>query len=89
MHPDTNYLNNFGLTTKQDDWQSEGKLQHDQWGFYKAIRTYGIKANFFVTKSLLIGTELNNSWIINPRYFKLKSTSYRNTHLAFTAKYNL
>ncbi|WP_303918202.1 hypothetical protein [Treponema berlinense] len=87
--PDTNYINNIAVESSSDEWNGRNPAQHEQWACYKAIRTYGIKANFFVTKSLLIGTELNNSWIINPRYFKLKSTSYRNTYLAFTAKYNL
>lgn len=86
--PDTNYLNNFGLTTKQDDWQSEGKLQHDQWGFYKAIRTYGINISLFVTKSLFIETELSNSWIIKNTY-KETDSSFRNNYCAIKVKYNL
>lgn len=85
--PDTNYLNNFGVNTKDRDWLSEGKKQHDQWGHYKAIRTYGINAQYFVTPSLLIGAELNTSWIINSEY-KQDDTNKRNNYFSLRMKYN-
>lgn len=85
--PDTNYLNNFGVNTKDKDWSDEGKKQHDQWGHYKAIRTYGINAQYFVTPSLLIGAELNTSWIINSEY-KQDDTSKRNNYFSLRMKYN-
>ena len=86
--PDTNYLNNFGVNTKDKDWLDEEKKQHDQWGFYKAIRTYGINAQYFVTQSFLIGIEFNTSWIINPKYKKEKGSGYRNSYGALIIKYN-
>ena len=86
--PDTNYLNNFGVNTKDKDWLFEEKKQHDQWGFYKAIRTYGINAQYFVTQSFLIGIEFNTSWIINPEYKKEKGSGYRNSYGALRIKYN-
>lgn len=86
--PDTNYLNNFGVNTKDKDWLDEEKKQHDQWGFYKAIRTYGINAQYFVTQSFLIGIEFNTSWIINPEYKKEKGSGYRNSYGALRIKYN-
>lgn len=86
--PDTNYLNNFGVNTKDKDWLDEGKKQHDQWGCYKAIRTYGINAQYFVTQSFLIGAEFNTSWIINPEYKKEKGSDYRNSYGALRIKYN-
>lgn len=86
--PDTNYLNNFGVNTKYEDWQKEGKKQHDQWAQYKAMRTYGINAQYFVTQSFLIGAEFNTSWIINPEYKKEKGSSYRNSYGALRIKYN-
>lgn len=86
--PDTNYLNNFGVNTKYEDWQKEGKKQHDQWAQYKAMRTYGINAQYFVTQSFLIGIEFNTSWIINPEYKKEKGSGYRNSYGALRIKYN-
>lgn len=86
--PDTNYLNNFGVNTKDKDWLDEEKKQHDQWGFYKAIRTYGINAQYFVTQSFLVGIEFNTSWIINPEYKKEKGSGYRNSYGALRIKYN-
>ena len=86
--PDTNYLNNFGVNTKDKDWSDEGKKQHDQWGCYKAIRTYGINVQYFVTQSFLIDAEFNTSWIINPEYKKEKGSGYRNSYGALGIKYN-
>ena len=86
--PDTNYLNNFGVNTKYEDWKKEGKKQHDQWAQYKAMRTYGINAQYFVTQSFLIGIEFNTSWIINPEYKKEKGSGYRNSYGALRIKYN-
>lgn len=87
--PDTNYINNIAIGADSDEWADNNPPQHKQWACYKAIRTYGLNVNFFITKSLFIETELSNSWIINPYYFKIKSDSYRNSHLSFTAKYIL
>ena len=86
--PDTNYLNNFGVNTKDTDWSDEEKKQHDQWGCYKAIRTYGINVQYFVTQSFFISAEFNTSWIINPEYKKEKESGYRNNYGALRIKYN-
>lgn len=86
--PDTNYLNNFGVNTKYEDWQKEGKKQHDQWAQYKAMRTYGINIQYFLTQSLLIGVDFNTSWIVNPEYKKEKGSGYRNSYGALRIKYN-
>lgn len=85
--PDTNYLNNKGIDTKEDDWQKEGKKQHDQWGYYKAIRTFGCTANFFATKFLLISTNINGSWIINSAY-KQQDKGFGNYYFSLSLKYN-
>lgn len=85
--PDTNYLNNKGIDTKEDDWQKEGKTQHDQWGYYKAIRTFGCTANFFATKFLLISTNINGSWIINSAY-KQQDKGFGNYYFSLSLKYN-
>lgn len=85
--PDTNYLNNKGIDTKEDDWQKEGKKQHDQWGYYKAIRTFGCTANFFATKFLLISTNINGSWIINSAY-KQQDKDFGNYYFSLSLKYN-
>ena len=85
--PDTNYLNNKGIDTKEDDWQKEGKNQHDQWGYYKAIRTFGCTANFFATKFLLISTNINGSWIINSAY-KQQDKDFGNYYFSLSLKYN-
>lgn len=85
--PDTNYLNNKGIDTKEDDWQKEGKTQHDQWGYYKAIRTFGCTANFFATKFLLISTNINGSWIINSAY-KQQDKDFGNYYFSLSLKYN-
>lgn len=86
--PDTNYLNNFGVNTKYEDWQKEGKKQHDQWAQYKSMRTYGINIQYFLTQSLLIGVDFNTSWIVNPEYKKEKGSGYRNSYGALRIKYN-
>lgn len=85
--PDTNYLNNKGIDTKENDWQKEGKNQHDQWGYYKAIRTFGCTANFFATKFLLISTNINGSWIINSAY-KQQDKGFGNYYFSLSLKYN-
>lgn len=85
--PDTNYLNNKGIDTKEDDWQKEEKKQHDQWGYYKAIRTFGCTANFFATKFLLISTNINGSWIINSTY-KQQDKGFGNYYFSLSLKYN-
>lgn len=85
--PDTNYLNNKGIDTKEDDWQKEGKKQHDQWGYYKAIRTFGCTANFFATRFLLISTNINGSWIINSAY-KQQDKGFGNYYFSLSLKYN-
>lgn len=85
--PDTNYLNNKGIDTKEDDWQKEGKKQHDQWGYYKAIRTFGCTANFFATRFLLISTNINGSWIINSAY-KKQDKGFGNYYFSLSLKYN-
>lgn len=85
--PDTNYLNNKGIDTKENDWQKEGKTQHDQWGYYKAIRTFGCTANFFATKFLLISTNINGSWIINSAY-KQQDKGFGNYYFSLSLKYN-
>lgn len=85
--PDTNYLNNKGIDTKENDWQKEGKKQHDQWGYYKAIRTFGCTANFFATKFLLISTNINGSWIINSAY-KQQDKGFGNYYFSLSLKYN-
>lgn len=85
--PDTNYLNNKGIDTKEDDWQKEGKKQHDQWGYYKAIRTFGCTANFFATKFLLVSTNINGSWIINSAY-KQQDKGFGNYYFSLSLKYN-
>lgn len=85
--PDTNYLNNKGIDTKENDWQKEGKTQHDQWGYYKAIRTFGCTANFFATKFLLISTNINGSWIINSAY-KQQDKDFGNYYFSLSLKYN-
>lgn len=86
--PDTNYLNNKGIDTKKDDWISEGKYQYENWGQYKAIRTFGCTTNFFATKSLLISTNINGSWIINSTY-KQQDKDFGNYYFSLSLKYNL
>lgn len=86
--PDTNYLNNKGIDTKKDDWISEGKYQYENWGQYKAIRTFGCTTNFFATKSLLISTNINGSWIINSTY-KKQDKDFGNYYFSLSLKYNL
>ena len=86
--PDTNYLNNKGIDTKQEDWESEGKVQYDDWARYKAIRTFGCTANFFATKSLIISTNINGSWIINPTYSQ-QDKDFGNYYFSLSLKYNL
>ena len=85
--PDTNYLNNKGIDTKKEDWKAEGKEQHDQWGYYKAIRTIGGSANFYLTKSFIIGANINGSWIINQTY-KKDSKDFGNYYFSLMMKYN-
>ncbi len=84
--PDSNYLNNFGLTTSESTWQNEGLKEFSQWGCYRAIRTYGINATYFATRSLQFLGEINTSWIIYPEY--KKGNSYRNSYGALRVKYN-
>ena len=86
--PDTNYLNNFGITTSSNDWNDSIPHQHEQYGCYKAIRTYGINVQYFVTQSLLISAEFNTSWILYPEYKDNKGSSYRNNYGALRIKYN-
>lgn len=86
--PDTNYLNNKGIDTKEDDWINEGKYQYENWGQYKAIRTFGCTTNFFATKSLLISTNINGSWIINSTY-KQQDKDFGNYYFSLSLKYNL
>ena len=86
--PDTNYLNNKGIDTKQEDWESKGKVQYDDWARYKAIRTFGCTANFFATKSLIISTNINGSWIINPTYSQ-QDKDFGNYYFSLSLKYNL
>lgn len=86
--PDSNYLNNKGLDTKAEDWKDEENHQYPDWGRYKAARRYGLNVNYFVTKSLLLGGELSTAWVTKPHY-KKEDHSYRNSYIAFTAKYSL
>lgn len=86
--PDSNYLNNFGLDTKEQSWTDAGLKEHAQWGCYKAIRTYGINTTYFVTRSLQLAAEFNTSWILYPEYKKQKGSSYRNYYGSLKAKYN-
>lgn len=86
--PDSNYLNNFGITTSSSDWNDSIPHQHEQYGCYKAIRTYGINVQYFVTQSLLISAEFNTSWILYPEYKDNKGSSYRNNYGALRIKYN-
>ena len=85
--PDTNYLNNKGIDTKEEDWINDGKYQYEDWGQYKAIRTFGCSTNFFVTKSLLISTNINGSWIINSTY-KQQDKDFGNYYFSLSLKYN-
>lgn len=85
--PDTNYLNNKGIDTKEEDWINDGKYQYEDWGQYKAIRTLGCSTNFFVTKSLLISTNINGSWIINSTY-KQQDKDFGNYYFSLSLKYN-
>ena len=86
--PDTNYLNNKGIDTKAEDWKNAGKAQYEDWGQYKAIRTFGCTANFFATKSLIISTNINGSWIINSTY-KQQDKDFGNYYFSLCLKYNL
>ncbi len=86
--PDTNYLNNKGIDTKAEDWKKAGKDQYEDWGQYKAIRTFGCTANFFATKSLIISTNINGSWIINSTY-KQQDKDFGNYYFSLCLKYNL
>lgn len=84
--PDTNYLNNKGLDTKESDWANEEQHQYPDWGRYKATRIYGVNLEYFVTKSFMLEGEFNTSWTIKPHYKKV-DTSYRNNYFALLAKY--
>lgn len=86
--PDSNYLNNKGLDTKASDWEYEENHQYSDWGRYKASRRYGLNVSYFVTKSLMLGGELSTAWVTKPHY-KKEDHSYRNSYIAFTAKYSL
>lgn len=85
--PDTNYLNNKGIDTKEEDWKKEGNKQHEQWGYYKAIRTFGCSTNFYLTKSFIIGSNISGSWIINQNY-KKDSKDFGNYYFSLMMKYN-
>lgn len=86
--PDSNYLNNKGLDTKAEEWKDEENHQYPDWGRYKAARRYGLNVNYFVTKSLMLGGELSTAWVAKPHY-KKEDHSYRNSYIAFTARYSL
>lgn len=86
--PDSNYLNNFGVNTSSNDWNNSITHQHEQYGCYKAIRTYGINVQYFITRNFLIGAEFNTSWIIYPEYNDNNGDSYRNNYGALRIKYN-
>lgn len=86
--PDTNYVNNIGLDTSQDDWISKNQRQHEMWAKYKAIRTYGLAAQYFIMPSLLVGGEFSWSWVVNDHSENNDRASYRNWHFALNLKYN-
>ena len=84
--PDSNYLNNFGVNTSSNDWNNSITHQHEQYGCYKAIRTYGINVQYFITQNFLIGAEFNTSWVIYPEYND--NNGYRNNYGILKIKYN-
>lgn len=84
--PDSNYLNNFGVNTSSNDWNNSLTHQHEQYGCYKAIRTYGINVQYFITQNFLIGAEFNTSWVIYPEYND--NNGYRNNYGILKIKYN-
>ena len=84
--PDSNYLNNFGVNTSSNDWNNSITHQHEQYGCYKAIRTYGINVQYFITRNFLIGAEFNTSWVIYPEYND--NNGYRNNYGILKIKYN-
>lgn len=86
--PDTNYVNNIGLDTSQNDWISKNQQQHEMWAKYKAIRTYGLSAQYFIMQSLLVGGEFSWSWVVNDNSENNDRASYRNWHFALNLKYN-
>lgn len=85
--PDSNYLNNKGIDTKESDWRDEGLDQYEDWGQYKARKIYGITASYFLTKSLMLGGEFNTAWTRKPNYKKI-GHSYRNNYFSLLVKYN-
>lgn len=84
--PDSNYLNNFGVNTSSNDWNNSITHQHEQYGCYKAIRTYGINVQYFITQNFLIGAEFNTSWVIYPEYND--NNGSRNNYGILKIKYN-
>lgn len=84
--PDSNYLNNFGVNTSSNDWNNLITHQHEQYGCYKAMRTYGINVQYFITRNFLIGAEFNTTWIIYPEYND--NNGYRNNYGILKIKYN-
>lgn len=67
---------------------SKSEAYYNQWECHKAIRTYGINVQYFVTQSFFIGAEFNTSWIINLEYKKEKESGYRNNYGSLRIKYN-
>lgn len=86
--PDTNYINNLAVDSSRDDWKDDSTRQHEQWACYKSIRTIGMNAQYFITKSFLAGGEFNSSWIIFPKYHKDKDDSYMNCYISLYLKYS-
>lgn len=84
--PDSNYLNNFGVNTSSNDWNNLITHQHEQYGCYKAMRTYGINVQYFITRNFLIGAEFNTTWIIYPEYND--NNGDRNNYGILKIKYN-
>ena len=84
--PDSNYLNNFGVNTSSNEWNNLITHQHEQYGCYKAMRTYGINVQYFITRNFLIGAEFNTTWIIYPEYND--NNGYRNNYGILKIKYN-
>lgn len=80
--PDTNYIDNFGIDTSKNDWTGE----HEMRAMYKAIRTYGIQTQYFITSSLLVGAEFGWSYIVKD--YSKNNDRYRNFRFALNLKYN-
>lgn len=86
--PDTNYIDNIGVNTKQSEWLSTGETNHEQYARYRTIKTWGIRAEFFATKSLLLNAGFEKSLIRYWRYQRQNSDK-KNVYLSFGAKYIL